>query len=80
MVHPKQDEHGKGGGGVPETRGVTEGSAKRIINRKNNPYDKKDKKNNGGGGGKGKWNDVDDGSMTYDDPEDVVAPTEEPTV
>lgn len=48
---------------VPET--VTEeGSARRNIIRKHDFDPKhKEKKQGGGGGGKGKWNDLDDGSM-----------------
>ena len=49
---------------VPETKGTEEGSAKRNITRKHDhdPH-RKEKKQHGGGGGKGKWNDLDDGSM-----------------
>lgn len=72
VIH--REEYNKGKDAVPETRGVSEGSAKRIITRKHNPYDKADKKNHGGGGGKGNWDDLDDGSMdVYDE---VAAPTD----
>lgn len=49
---------------MPETKGTEEGSAKRNITRKHDhdPH-RKEKKQHGGGGGKGKWNDLDDGSM-----------------
>ncbi|KAL9179081.1 hypothetical protein ACHAXT_000123 [Thalassiosira profunda] len=49
---------------VPETKNTEEGSARRNITRKHDhdPH-KKEKKQHGGGGGKGKWNDIDDGSM-----------------
>ena len=48
---------------VPETK-TEEGSSKRNIMRKNDhdPH-RKEKKQGGGGGGKGKWDDLDDGSM-----------------
>jgi hypothetical protein len=35
-----REEYNKGKESVPVTRGVSEGSAKRIITRKTNPYDK----------------------------------------
>eukprot|EP00567_Pseudictyota_dubia_P002048 CAMPEP_0197465368 /NCGR_PEP_ID=MMETSP1175-20131217/64503_1 /TAXON_ID=1003142 /ORGANISM="Triceratium dubium, Strain CCMP147" /LENGTH=62 /DNA_ID=CAMNT_0043001379 /DNA_START=488 /DNA_END=676 /DNA_ORIENTATION=- len=59
----KPDPHGKKDG-VPETKKTEEGSASRNIIRKHDhdPH-KKEKKQHGGGGGKGKWNDLDDGSM-----------------
>jgi phosphopantothenoylcysteine synthetase/decarboxylase len=44
-----------------------EGTAKRNIIRKNNPGEVKDKKQHGGGGGKGKWNDLDDGTLDDDE-------------
>eukprot|EP00549_Striatella_unipunctata_P013673 CAMPEP_0118717634 /NCGR_PEP_ID=MMETSP0800-20121206/28282_1 /TAXON_ID=210618 ORGANISM="Striatella unipunctata, Strain CCMP2910" /NCGR_SAMPLE_ID=MMETSP0800 /ASSEMBLY_ACC=CAM_ASM_000638 /LENGTH=67 /DNA_ID=CAMNT_0006624421 /DNA_START=242 /DNA_END=448 /DNA_ORIENTATION=- len=49
---------------VPETKKVEEGSARRNIARRHD-FDpsKKEKKQHGGGGGKGKWNDLDDGSL-----------------
>ncbi|KAL7528584.1 hypothetical protein ACHAXR_002519, partial [Thalassiosira sp. AJA248-18] len=49
---------------VPETKNIEEGSARRNITRKHDhdPH-KKEKKQHGGGGGKGKWSDMDDGSM-----------------
>ena len=59
-----REDHHKGKADVPETRGTEEGSAKRNIVRKHNgdPH-QKEKKQGGGGGGKGKWNELDDGSM-----------------
>ena len=57
----REDHHSKGA--VPATKGTEEGSAKRNIQRKHNPNEQKEKKQHGGGGGKGKWNDLDDGSM-----------------
>ena len=49
---------------IPETTGVTEGSSKRNIVRKHDhDPNRKEKKQHGGGGGKGKWNDLNDGSM-----------------
>eukprot|EP00591_Stephanopyxis_turris_P013822 CAMPEP_0195539430 /NCGR_PEP_ID=MMETSP0794_2-20130614/50045_1 /TAXON_ID=515487 /ORGANISM="Stephanopyxis turris, Strain CCMP 815" /LENGTH=65 /DNA_ID=CAMNT_0040673455 /DNA_START=778 /DNA_END=975 /DNA_ORIENTATION=- len=55
--HKKQSE-------APETAVKEEGSARRNIVRKNNPNDHtKGKKQHGGAGGKGKWNDLDDGSL-----------------
>ena len=50
---------------VPETK-TEEGSSRRNITRKHDhdPH-RKDKKQHGGGGGKGKWNDIDDGTMEY---------------
>lgn len=60
--HSEHDDKHKGV--LPETRGTVEGSAKRNIVRKhNNDPNAKDKKQHGGGGGKGKWNELDDGSM-----------------
>eukprot|EP00428_Durinskia_dybowskii_P031673 CAMPEP_0170237944 /NCGR_PEP_ID=MMETSP0116_2-20130129/18726_1 /TAXON_ID=400756 /ORGANISM="Durinskia baltica, Strain CSIRO CS-38" /LENGTH=115 /DNA_ID=CAMNT_0010488755 /DNA_START=83 /DNA_END=429 /DNA_ORIENTATION=+ len=63
MVHPKEEEFHKGKSPIPETR-TEEGSAKRNIARKHD-HDptKKEKKQHGGAGGKGKWNDLDDGSL-----------------
>jgi len=59
-----REEHHKGKGAVPETRGTEEGSAKRNIVRKHNADPAaKEKKNHGGAGGKGKWDELDDGSM-----------------
>eukprot|EP00521_Asterionellopsis_glacialis_P000694 CAMPEP_0195257056 /NCGR_PEP_ID=MMETSP0706-20130129/6592_1 /TAXON_ID=33640 /ORGANISM="Asterionellopsis glacialis, Strain CCMP134" /LENGTH=66 /DNA_ID=CAMNT_0040310193 /DNA_START=101 /DNA_END=301 /DNA_ORIENTATION=+ len=64
MVHPKADSHHKGGSGIPETKGTSEGSAGRNIQRKHDhDPSRKEKKQGGGGGGKGKWNQMDDGSM-----------------
>jgi hypothetical protein len=53
---------------MPATTGVQEGSARRNINRKHDHHDpnQKVKPQHGGAGGKGKWNDVDDGSMMDD--------------
>eukprot|EP00561_Arcocellulus_cornucervis_P001801 CAMPEP_0185818764 /NCGR_PEP_ID=MMETSP1322-20130828/21158_1 /TAXON_ID=265543 /ORGANISM="Minutocellus polymorphus, Strain RCC2270" /LENGTH=62 /DNA_ID=CAMNT_0028515907 /DNA_START=60 /DNA_END=248 /DNA_ORIENTATION=- len=49
---------------VPETKGTEEGSAKRNITRKHDhDPNRKEKKQHGGGGGKGKWNDLEDGTM-----------------
>eukprot|EP00566_Odontella_aurita_P029873 CAMPEP_0113595626 /NCGR_PEP_ID=MMETSP0015_2-20120614/39846_1 /TAXON_ID=2838 /ORGANISM="Odontella" /LENGTH=65 /DNA_ID=CAMNT_0000502973 /DNA_START=447 /DNA_END=644 /DNA_ORIENTATION=- /assembly_acc=CAM_ASM_000160 len=64
MTHPeKAHGHGKKDG-VPETQGTAEGSARRNIARKHDhDPNRKEKKQHGGGGGKGKWNDVDDGTM-----------------
>jgi hypothetical protein len=64
-----RESYGKGKDPIPETKVGEEGSAKRNIVRKNNPgNDNKEKKQHGGGGGKGKWNDLDDGTM--DDEQD----------
>eukprot|EP00429_Kryptoperidinium_foliaceum_P103617 CAMPEP_0176255212 /NCGR_PEP_ID=MMETSP0121_2-20121125/36925_1 /TAXON_ID=160619 /ORGANISM="Kryptoperidinium foliaceum, Strain CCMP 1326" /LENGTH=64 /DNA_ID=CAMNT_0017595033 /DNA_START=60 /DNA_END=254 /DNA_ORIENTATION=+ len=63
MVHPKEEEHHKGRSVIPETR-TEEGSAKRNIARKHDhDPSRKEKKQHGGAGGKGKWTEVDDGSM-----------------
>jgi len=65
----KQNTHREGKGKthvIPETTGTVEGSASRNIQRKGGAIDgnqKKEHKQGGGGGGKGKWNEVDDGSM-----------------
>eukprot|EP00957_Ditylum_brightwellii_P041430 3137118-Ditylum_brightwellii.AAC.1 len=49
---------------LPETKNTEEGSARRNITRKHDPDPhKKEKKQHGGGGGKGKWNELDDGSL-----------------
>lgn len=49
---------------VPQTKTVEEGSARRNITRKHdNDPNKKEKKQHGGAGGKGKWDELDDGSM-----------------
>ena len=68
-----RDDHGKGGYGMPATTGLVEGTPKRNINRRQDfdPH-QKSKPQHGGAGGKGKWKDVDDGSMMTDDdfPED----------
>eukprot|EP00339_Tiarina_fusa_P017552 CAMPEP_0117020342 /NCGR_PEP_ID=MMETSP0472-20121206/15481_1 /TAXON_ID=693140 ORGANISM="Tiarina fusus, Strain LIS" /NCGR_SAMPLE_ID=MMETSP0472 /ASSEMBLY_ACC=CAM_ASM_000603 /LENGTH=65 /DNA_ID=CAMNT_0004725533 /DNA_START=59 /DNA_END=256 /DNA_ORIENTATION=+ len=64
MVHPKQDDHHKGKDAIPETKGTEEGSAKRNIARKHDhDPNRKEKKQHGGAGGKGKWDEIDDGSM-----------------
>eukprot|EP00586_Coscinodiscus_wailesii_P016866 CAMPEP_0172509212 /NCGR_PEP_ID=MMETSP1066-20121228/218374_1 /TAXON_ID=671091 /ORGANISM="Coscinodiscus wailesii, Strain CCMP2513" /LENGTH=62 /DNA_ID=CAMNT_0013287587 /DNA_START=158 /DNA_END=346 /DNA_ORIENTATION=+ len=48
----------------PETAVKEEGSSRRNIVRKHDhDPNRKEKKQHGGGGGKGKWNDLDDGSM-----------------
>ena len=49
---------------VPETKVGEDGTAKRNIQRKNDhePH-RKNKPQHGGAGGKGKWNDVDDGTI-----------------
>ena len=49
---------------IPETKNIEEGSARRNITRKHDPTPRKDKKQGGGAGGKGKWNKLDDGSLT----------------
>eukprot|EP00529_Nitzschia_sp_RCC80_P038277 CAMPEP_0113481366 /NCGR_PEP_ID=MMETSP0014_2-20120614/22371_1 /TAXON_ID=2857 /ORGANISM="Nitzschia sp." /LENGTH=66 /DNA_ID=CAMNT_0000374859 /DNA_START=89 /DNA_END=289 /DNA_ORIENTATION=- /assembly_acc=CAM_ASM_000159 len=50
---------------LPETRNIKEGEPSRNIQRKNDHHfnNQKDKKQGGGGGGKGKWNELNDGSM-----------------
>ncbi|CAJ1961181.1 unnamed protein product [Cylindrotheca closterium] len=64
MVHPKEEGYAKGKHGVPETKGTEVGSTKKNITRKNDhDPSRKEKKQHGGGGGKGKWDDLDDGSM-----------------
>lgn len=51
---------------VPETSKTEEGSARRNIARRHDfDPNRKEKKQHGGGGGKGKWNDIDDGTMEY---------------
>ena len=63
LYNHREDTHKKNEGG-PETKGVEEGSAKRNIVRKHHAEPgAKEKKNHGGAGGKGKWNEMDDGSM-----------------
>eukprot|EP00594_Rhizosolenia_setigera_P018594 CAMPEP_0178958304 /NCGR_PEP_ID=MMETSP0789-20121207/11533_1 /TAXON_ID=3005 /ORGANISM="Rhizosolenia setigera, Strain CCMP 1694" /LENGTH=63 /DNA_ID=CAMNT_0020640925 /DNA_START=63 /DNA_END=254 /DNA_ORIENTATION=+ len=63
MAKPDQREHYKSENAAPVTK-VEEGSSRRNILR-NHDHDpkRKEKKQHGGGGGKGKWNDLDDGSM-----------------
>ena len=62
--YPASDEFHKGKTAVPETKTGEEGSAKRNIQRKNDhDSNRKDKPQHGGGGGKGKWNNVDDGTV-----------------
>ena len=64
LVCRYREEHHKGKVAVPESTGTAEGSASRNIQRKHdNDPSKKEKKQGGGGGGKGKWNDLDDGSI-----------------
>jgi hypothetical protein len=63
-----RDEHHKGKTAVPDTKVGEEGTAKRNIQRKGDGgvaggAASKDKKQHGGSGGKGKWNDLDDGTM-----------------
>eukprot|EP00581_Thalassiosira_minuscula_P006635 CAMPEP_0183704322 /NCGR_PEP_ID=MMETSP0737-20130205/1683_1 /TAXON_ID=385413 /ORGANISM="Thalassiosira miniscula, Strain CCMP1093" /LENGTH=61 /DNA_ID=CAMNT_0025931161 /DNA_START=149 /DNA_END=334 /DNA_ORIENTATION=+ len=60
MTKSESNKHNK----VPETKNIEEGSARRNITRKHDhdPH-KKEKKQGGGGGGKGKWNNLDDGSL-----------------
>jgi hypothetical protein len=61
-----RDDFHKGKILIPETRIGEEGTAKRNIQRKHDHVaNRKDKKNNGGAGGKGKWSDVDDGSLDF---------------
>eukprot|EP00543_Licmophora_paradoxa_P002343 CAMPEP_0202450620 /NCGR_PEP_ID=MMETSP1360-20130828/9209_1 /ASSEMBLY_ACC=CAM_ASM_000848 /TAXON_ID=515479 /ORGANISM="Licmophora paradoxa, Strain CCMP2313" /LENGTH=55 /DNA_ID=CAMNT_0049068959 /DNA_START=73 /DNA_END=240 /DNA_ORIENTATION=- len=51
---------------IPETRGTEMGSTKRNIVRKHDHEpNQKEKKQHGGGGGKGKWDELDDGSLTF---------------
>ena len=62
--HPASDEFHKGKTAVPETKIGEEGSAKRNIQRKHDhESNRKDKPQHGGAGGKGKWNNVDDGTV-----------------
>ena len=58
-----RDEH-KGKNNVPETKVGEDGTAKRNIQRKHDhdPH-RKNKPQHGGAGGKGKWNDMDDGTI-----------------
>jgi hypothetical protein len=60
-----RDEHQRGKApGIPETKTVEEGSAKRNIQRKHDfDPNRKEKKQHGGAGGKGKWDDTDDGTQ-----------------
>jgi hypothetical protein len=64
MAHHREKHH-KGNSAIPDTKVGEEGSAKRNIQRKGDldPH-QKEKKNHGGGGGKGKWNELEDGSMS----------------
>lgn len=73
-IYIYRDDHHKGKVSVPDTKVGEEGTAKRNIQRKNNPTIidgagavKEHKKQHGGGGGKGKWNDLDDGTMPLPD-------------
>lgn len=48
---------------LPDTK-VEEGTAKRnIIRKSDQDPNRKEKKQGGGGGGKGKWDEIDDGTM-----------------
>jgi hypothetical protein len=60
-VNEKEHKHNV----LPETRNLKEGEPTRNIQRKNdhNFSGEKEKKQHGGAGGKGKWNELDDGSM-----------------
>jgi hypothetical protein len=60
-----REDHQRGKqAGPPETKVVEEGSAKRNITRKHDPFpDRKEKKQHGGAGGKGKWDELDDGTQ-----------------
>lgn len=59
-----RDELHKGKSDIPETRIGEEGTAKRNIQRKHDhDPNRKPKPQHGGAGGKGKWNDVDDGTV-----------------
>eukprot|EP00815_Leptocylindrus_aporus_P005418 CAMPEP_0116050404 /NCGR_PEP_ID=MMETSP0322-20121206/360_1 /TAXON_ID=163516 /ORGANISM="Leptocylindrus danicus var. apora, Strain B651" /LENGTH=70 /DNA_ID=CAMNT_0003532947 /DNA_START=158 /DNA_END=370 /DNA_ORIENTATION=- len=53
-------------GEAPMTKTKGDGSASRNITRKTNHGEYKSKPQHGGGGGKGKWNDLDDGSLDYE--------------
>jgi hypothetical protein len=62
-IHREEHQRGKAVG-IPETKVVEEGSAKRNIQRKHDhDPNRKEKKQHGGAGGKGKWNDMDDGTQ-----------------
>ena len=60
-----RDGHSKSSkSGIPETKNIEDGSSRRNIARKHDhDPNRKEKKQHGGGGGKGKWSDLDDGSM-----------------
>ena len=52
---------------MPPTTGLCAGTPKRNINRKHDlDPNQKAKPQHGGAGGKGKWKDIDDGSMMED--------------
>jgi len=75
MTHITQttnrEEHHKGKTPVPDTKTGDEGSAKRNIQRKHDhDPNRKEKKNHGGAGGKGKWNDLDDGTVPDEEEEE----------
>lgn len=62
LIH--REEHHKGKSDIPETRTGEEGTAKRNIQRKHDhDPNRKPKPQHGGAGGKGKWNEIDDGSL-----------------
>lgn len=64
LISIYREEMHKGKSPIPETKTGEEGTAKRNIQRKHNldPH-VKTKPQHGGAGGKGKWNELDDGSM-----------------
>jgi hypothetical protein len=60
----RDDQPNPKGKKVPETKVGGEGSSKRNIQRKHDhDPNRRSKPQHGGGGGKGKWNDIDDGSI-----------------
>jgi hypothetical protein len=64
---PHRDDHGKGGNGMPRTTGLYEATPRRNIHRKHDlDPNQKAKPQHGSSGGKGKWKDIDDGSMMAD--------------
>ena len=64
MTHPTKEQKKNQ---IPETR-TEEGSSRRNIMRKHDhDPSRKEKKQGGGGGGKGKWNDIDDGSLDFEE-------------
>lgn len=59
-----RDDFHKGKDAIPETKVGEEGSAKRNIQRKNDhDPNRKPKPQHGGAGGKGKWDELDDGTV-----------------